>query len=108
LVANARGCESPPVPSCEASAEEPERDGRAADDRREFDKVDEMGEEPVSVRETWVLEEANEPGLVPLVMCVCPPYYGEHVCVSRGRPPICRGGKRQQRDPCFSAPGESA
>jgi hypothetical protein len=72
LVANARGRESPPVTDREAAADEPEPDGRAADDRRELDKVNEMGEEPVSAGETWVLEEANEPGLAVLVMWVCP------------------------------------
>jgi len=36
--------------------------------------MEEVGEEPVGVRERWVLKEANEPRLAPLVIWVCSPY----------------------------------
>ena len=53
---------------------EPEPEGCGADDRSKLGEMDQMGKEPVRVRETWVLEEANEPRLAPLVMKVCSPY----------------------------------
>jgi hypothetical protein len=73
LVANARGRESPAIPDREAAADEPERDAHGANDRRDLDDVDEVGEEPVSVRKTKVLEEANKPGLATPVLWVRPP-----------------------------------
>jgi len=73
IEAGARGGESTPIPNRENVADEPEREGCGADNRRELDKVDEIREEPVGAREMWVLEEANEPGLAPLVMWMCSP-----------------------------------
>jgi hypothetical protein len=93
LVTNARGRESPPVPDRETAAGEPEPEGGGADDRRELGQMEEMSKELVRVRETWVLEEANDPRLAPPVW-MCSPYEGERVCMSRGLPPVRRGCPR--------------
>jgi len=68
LEANARRSESPPVPDRETAADEPEPEGCGADDPSKLGEMDQMGKEPVRVRETWVLEEANEPRLAPSVV----------------------------------------
>jgi hypothetical protein len=53
----------------------PESDGCDAEDHCELDKVHEVCEEPMEARDTWMLDESDEPGLavLVLVMCVCPP-----------------------------------